>query len=275
MADQRLSDYFELRLHELTLDAFCRLVGLVLAQVATAGDKLRNLAADFNRLIEQFAADPEHDHDHGYMVPDMVPDTVADRVPAAVDYESTDRTKALQRLAAAQISARKTELLAQMEQALEEDLRQVATTEIRDAPSKLAVVVRRASRTLIMRMLKQYAVEEATAALENRPHEPLFEIPSALQEALPQRLTACGGQRRLLVVAPKQLAPLVAAQIPGNSGSPVPTVLADADSDMLVCYEVEDQPLSLVADKVLDQRYQAVEAAARLHTRTDVAWTPL
>ena len=56
VADRGLSEYFELRLHELTLDAFCRLVGLVLAQVATVGDKLRNLAADFNRLIEQFSA---------------------------------------------------------------------------------------------------------------------------------------------------------------------------------------------------------------------------
>ena len=186
-----------------------------------------------------------------------------DSVPAAVDDKATDRAKAWQRLAAAQISARKTELLAQMEQALEEDLRQAATTEIRDVRGKLAVVVRRVSQTLIMRMLKQYAVDEATAALEGRPHEPLFEIPSALQEALPQRLTACGGQRRLLVLAPKQLAPLVAAQIPGNSELPVPTVLADADSDMLVSYEVEDQPLSLLAEKVLGQRYQAVEAAAR------------
>ncbi len=277
VADQRLSDHFELRmnellrLHEATLNAFCRLMGLVLAQVVTVSDKLRNLAADLNHLIEQFAADPDHDHDHGYMVPDTVPDSV----PAAVDDKATDRAKAWQRLAAAQISARKTELLAQMEQALEEDLRQAATTEIRDVRGKLAVVVRRVSQTLIMRMLKQYAVDEATAALEGRPHEPLFEIPSALQEALPQRLTACGGQRRLLVLAPKQLAPLVAAQIPGNSELPVPTVLADADSDMLVSYEVEDQPLSLLAEKVLGQRYQAVEAAARLHTRTDVPWTPL
>ena len=68
VADKRLSDYFELRLHELTLDAFCRLVGLVLAQVATVGDKLRNLAADFNRLIEQFSVAPavvdEFDRSH-------------------------------------------------------------------------------------------------------------------------------------------------------------------------------------------------------------------
>ncbi len=162
-----------------------------------------------------------------------------------------------------------------MEQALEEELRQAATTEIRDVRSKLAVVVRRMSQTFILRMLKQHAVEEVTAALEGRPHEPLFEIPSALQEALPRRFTACGGQRRLLVVVPEQLAPAVAAQAPNNGGSLAPTVLTDADSNILVCYEVEDQPLPGLAAKVLDQRFQAVEVASRLHTRTDVSWTPL
>ena len=161
VADRRLSEYFELRLTELTLNAFCRLVGLVLAQVATVGDKLRNLAADFNRLIEQFSA-----------------------APLVVD-ESTVRTKALQRVAAAQIAARKTELLAEMEQALEEELGQAATTEIRDVRSKLAAVVRRTSRTLILRMLKHFAAEQAAAALEGRPHEPLFEISAGLQERCP------------------------------------------------------------------------------------------
>jgi len=235
----------------------------VLAQVATVGDKLRNLAADFNRLIEQFSAEP------------------------TVDDESTDRTKALQRLAAAQITARKTELLGLLEQALEEELRQAATTDIRDVRSKLAVVIRRTSRTLILRTLKQYAVDEATAALEGRPHDPLFEIQAALRAALPQHFADCGGQRRLLVVVPEQLAPAVADQAPRNGEPSTPTmgtwyptgcpatVLAEAGGDMLVCYEVEDQPLQYLAAKVLDQRFQAVDVASRLHTRTDVPWTPL
>ncbi len=34
-------------------------------------------------------------------------------------------------------------------------------------------------------------------------------------------------------------------------------------------------PCGRIAAKVLDQRFQAVEVAARLHTRTDVPWTPL
>jgi hypothetical protein len=69
--------------------------------------------------------------------------------------------------------------------------------------------------------------------------------------------------------------PAVAAQVSGDGATVAPTVLADAGSDMLVCYEVEDQPLRRMAAAVLDQRFQAVEVAARLHTRTDVPWSPL
>ncbi len=226
-------------------------MGQVRAQVTTAGDRLRTLAADFKCLIEQFSAAP------------------------AVGDESTIRTKALQRVAAAHVAARKTELLAEMEQALEEDLRQAATGEIRDLRSKLAVAVRRATRTLILRMLKQFAIQEAMAALEDRPHEPLFEIQAGLKEALPGPLAGCGGQQRLLVVVPEQLVEAVVARTSGDGQSLAPTVLADAGSDMFVCREVEDQPLPRVAARVLGQRFQAAEIASRLHTRVDVAWTPL
>jgi eukaryotic-like serine/threonine-protein kinase len=251
VADRRLSDYFELRLKELELSAFCRYVGLVLAQVATAGDKLRNLAVDLNRLIEQFSA------------------------PPALGDESTGRAANLQRLATVQVSDHKAELLARMEEGLEENLRQVVATDVRDARSKLAADVRRMARARILEILKQYAVDQTTAALEGRLHEPLFAIQSGLDEALPQRLASCGGQRRLLIIAPEALVPALLAAMSGDGKGIVPTVLADAGSDIVICYEVEDQPLRRIAAKVLNRRFQAVEVAARLHTRTDVPWAPL
>ena len=162
-----------------------------------------------------------------------------------------------------------------MERALEKELHLAATAEIRDIPGTLAPVVRRTSRTLILRMLKLFAEEQAAAALEGGPHEPLFEIPQCLKEAMPQRLTGCGGRRRLLVAVPQRLAPRVAELLSGDDQSPRPTILADDGSEMLACCEVEDQPLPRVAAAVLDWRFQAVEAASRLHTRTDVAWLPL
>ena len=54
VADRRLSQYFQLRIDELALAGVCRLAGLILAQVTTLDDRLRNLAADFHRLAEKF-----------------------------------------------------------------------------------------------------------------------------------------------------------------------------------------------------------------------------
>ena len=51
VVDRGLLEYFEIRLHELVLGAFCRLARQVLVQVTAVRDKLRNLATDLNRLF--------------------------------------------------------------------------------------------------------------------------------------------------------------------------------------------------------------------------------
>ena len=54
-----------------------------------------------------------------------------------------------------------------------------------------------------------------------------------------------------------------------------PTVVADKENEVLLCYEMEQLPLRRVAAAVLDQRFQNVEVASRLHTRIDVQWSNL
>jgi hypothetical protein len=250
VADRRLADYFELRMHELTLRAFCRLVRLVIAQVTTASDKLRNLSTDLNRLLEHYSAS------------------------TADSGKPDDRAEAMRRAAAQQIAVKRMDLLDEMEQVLEEDLRRAATTDVREVRGLLAAAIHRAARAAVLRMLQGYAVEATSAALQGRPHEPLFEISAALREAVPPRFAACGGQQRLLIVAPDELAPSITPQSLGDATTAAPTVVSDSLADMLVCYEVEDLLLDRIAATVLDQRFQAVEAASRLHTRTDVPWTP-
>jgi hypothetical protein len=250
-ADCRLSEYFELRLEEIALNAYCRLVSMVRAQVITVADKLRSLASDFEALIGRLSV-----------------------VPSAND-GCDARANALLQLAVAQVMAHKSELLAEMEKTLEEDLRLAVTTENYDVRGKLAASLQRMARTLVRDMLKQFAIQETMAALEGRPHEPLFEIEAGLKSAEYDRLADCGGQQRLLVVVPQQLAEIMAAHTSDGGQLPAATVLADAGGDIFVCREVEDQPLQRIAAKVLDQRFHAIEIAMRLHTRTDVAWTPL
>jgi hypothetical protein len=52
-------------------------------------------------------------------------------------------------------------------------------------------------------------------------------------------------------------------------------VVTGTDNGVLLCYEAEQLSLRRVAAAVLDQRFQNVEVADRLHTRIDVSWTPL
>jgi hypothetical protein len=257
VADRRLAEYFELRLHELTLGAFCRLARLVIAQVTTAGDKLRNLSTDFNRLIEQFSAAP------------------AESGPAG------GRSEGMRKLAARQIAERRSELLAEMEQALEGELRRIAVTEVHEARRVLGTALRRAARTAVLGTLQACAAA-ATSAAVGAPaeqvgggQEPLFELPLAVKEALPRRFAACGGKQRLLIVASEALSQGITPAALGDAATAAPTVIVDPQADMLICHEIEDLPLKRIASAVLDQRFQAVEAASRLHTRTDVPWTPL
>jgi hypothetical protein len=257
VADRRVAEYFELRLHELTLAAFCRLARSVMAQVTTAGDKLRNLSSDFNRLMERYAT------------------------PAADEGPAEGRREAMRRLAAGQIAAKRTELLAEMEQALEDDLRRAAQTDVRDVRQELAAALQRTARSVILRMLRAYAIE-MTAANVKAPsegaggrEEPLFQLPAAMQEAAPQRFAGCSGQQRVFVVASEALSEAITPGALGDKVATPPTVIVDPQADMLICHEIEDLPLKRIASAVLDQRFHAVEAASRLHTRTDVQWTPL
>ena len=92
---------------------------------------------------------------------------------------------------------------------------------------------------------------------------------------MPSRFELCGGRQRLLVVTSDALAPAITPEMLGDATTTQPTVVADPHADMLVCYEVEGLSMPRIASAVLDQRFQLVEAAARLHTRTDVPWMPL
>ncbi len=162
-----------------------------------------------------------------------------------------------------------------MESALESDLRRLVTTETDCRRLGLAQAIRTVATAVVHRKLRLVANESLSAALLGRSDDPLFDVPAALQAAVPARFEMCGGRQRLLVVAPEPLAPAITPETLGEAVTALPTVVTDTHADMLICYEVEGLTIPRVASVVLDQRFQVVEAASRLHTRTDVPWTPL
>ena len=85
----------------------------------------------------------------------------------------------------------------------------------------------------------------------------------------------CGGARRFLLAAPANLSPLQLADQLAAKVQQRPTVIANAEDDVLLCCEMEQLSLRRMARAVLGGRYQNVEIASRLHTRIDVPWSPL
>jgi serine/threonine protein kinase len=249
--DRALLEYFELRLHDLVLGAFGRLARQVLAQVTTVSDNLRLVFAELNHLFPPASA------------------------AAAELAAPRTRLKSAQRAAAKQIAANSTAILDEIERRLEPELSRLVTTEATDASRLLPPIIRAAAATAARRKLRQVAETAITSALEGRRNDPLFDIPAALKSAAPARFAMCGGRQRLLVVAPDAVASGLTPDTFGGAASTVPTIVADPNAEMLFCYEVEGIALPRVASEVLDQRFQIIEAAARLHTRTDVHWKPL
>jgi hypothetical protein len=93
-------------------------------------------------------------------------------------------------------------------------------------------------------------------------------------------LGTCGGKRRLFCVVPQETADnlsagAVAAAIGVGEFKQLPTVVADAASDVVLLLEIGDLSLRHAAAAIIGQRPDLAELATRLYTRSDVTWTPL
>ena len=243
--DPKLSTYFRGRIEEIAFDGVNRLVSLVLAEITALQDQLRNLAADLNRLIEEF---------QGTKTPPLANGAVR------VEPEFT--------------SAELDELLAEIEANLEVESRKIATSPESYTRRVLPGALRRAARSAILRKRKKAALAKLAAPSgESRPNSDVS-LANSRRDAIPL-LSSCGGARRLLMVAPED-APIAdwIARLGDDLPQP-PTVVTSSEQDCWLCYEAEQLPLRRVAAAILDGRYRNVEAAARLHARIDIDWSPL
>ncbi len=274
VVDDRLTRYFRTRIEELSLNVVCRLTGYLLRDVAAVDDKLRNLAADLNRLADECAQAPR--------------DTV---VAASGNSQAVVQV----------LRGRTTDLLAKMEEHVRSDMQRLLLAPEDTPRGRLLQDLRRTAQTVILAMLKEATLERFTAASESQSQEPVFSLPAGLALASP-RLQTCGGARRLLLLMPESLALNCLSQagrpsgteLPTGSGtgsenaaftpvaeqfsrqlSQAPTVVSDPENDLFLCYEGEQLPLRRVAAAVIDRRPENVELAARLHTRVDVDWSPV
>ncbi|HEY5314179.1 MAG TPA: tubulin-like doman-containing protein [Pirellulales bacterium] len=255
VVDERLSQYFQLRIEDLILNGICRLIGLILADVAALDDKLRNLAADLNRLAEEFQR-----------LPALQPTSGA--VTAA------DSSEKVRELVTRTVGSQKARLIAEMERELEPELLRIFQMEEGEVRSRLPRVMVRAAHATILRALQGASLLELVQASPVAAADSRFAFGAGLTSAEP-KLSQCGGARRLLVIAPAGFPASELTAQSSQQSTASPTIVADGGQDVIVCYEAEHLSLPHVAAAVLDQRLQYVEVASRLQTRADVTWTPL
>jgi eukaryotic-like serine/threonine-protein kinase len=251
--DERLSLYFRLRLD-------------LLAFVA-AGELIRSILLDLQGTRDDFAA-------FGRELVQMTASVSGDvATPVAAN-----RSEYSAVVYAAQ--SRLPELAVAVDQRLEVDF-------LHDHGGLLETVLRgghpRAQLALALQRFARHAVEDALSsadtladALHDGHQGPTGELPlrSGLALAVPQSLQF-GGTRRVLAVLPQDAAPNVDTELLAQAlGTPVSRSVG-FDNGFLLCVEAEQLSVPHVALDLVDNRRDCTDFAQRVHSRTDIAWTPL
>jgi serine/threonine protein kinase len=144
-----------------------------------------------------------------------------------------------------------------------------------EAREQLVSLLRTTSRQAVLTKLQSIDLASlllAGAASDSPLHKCLTDAQPWLQR--------CGGRRRLLCVIPEQLAEhynsaTLAAQLGPNVFRQLPAIVPDSTGDLVLLYELGDLSLPHVAANLCDFRADLIDAAARLHTRSDITWAPL
>jgi hypothetical protein len=96
-------------------------------------------------------------------------------------------------------------------------------------------------------------------------------ISEFLPDAVP-RLPKSGGGKRLLVVSPRTTGEQTMRNGLRHCEDGEFSLVRAGESELALCYEVQDLNLPIVAARLLEHRENCILAAGRLHTRIDVSW---
>ena len=254
-------EYCQLRVQATVVQGIGRLLQLLLPEIIATSNRLRSLQQRIGILASQFDTGSSWNDPGGN--PDGVPNA-HDELRATV-VEALGR--AMPGLPLVLDTKFHTELLA-----TKGGLRAILERTV-DLDCPLEVALREAARRVILDTLKH--IDVAAPLLPTRDGSRDTQQLEASLEAAAPRLHDCGGSKRLLLVLPEASDPAPVRQVLENDFQETASVVFDSDGDMVLCCEVEQLPLVAAAVRITDNRADYIQAAARLHTRVDVKWTPL
>jgi hypothetical protein len=132
-----------------------------------------------------------------------------------------------------------------------------------------------AARQAVLQRLGSIDIAGSALTVEGGDH-PIRRCLAGAKPSMP----VCGGKRRLFCILPAESAQKMtpeslAKQIGPEEFQQQPTVVPDASGDVVLLFETGGLSLKHAAAALIDSRIDLTEVASRLHTRSDVTWTPL
>jgi serine/threonine protein kinase len=242
-----LRRYTYLLLQEATFESVLKCLAVVEAFVCRSSDRLRDLWKDLNRLADEFGtAGPtgregsEHEP-RAALLSEMADDAKDEIERSFLKNECTLGT----------LLSRRSHLRPQLVVAL------------REAAKK---VVRKASRQSVVARLGE--------ALTQTNDSDIDRILGKRLASLEQTACRSGGALRLLLsLTERALAPRIADRVAHITGE-APTLVCDPQGEMIAVYEIEQVPMTTIANRLIRSKPDCESLASRLHTRTDVNFGP-
>jgi eukaryotic-like serine/threonine-protein kinase len=250
-----------LRFEETAFRGLCKLIRLILARVAAAGDQIRDLQRELGRLSDALGDAPEGDAFPRETATGAATDEVRVAVEAAISTQLPELARAVDERFRADVLEQKGGLRSTLQ-----------NTEATRIPLLLAL--RAHARAELVRALKQVSVPKVMLSESAEAHSQTTRLQECVKRARPL-LTECGGSQRLLAVLPETAGASDLKHSLTSTLDPSPTIVNDSAPDVVLCYEVQELDIAQVAGKVVADRNELVKIAERLHTRTDVRWSEL
>jgi hypothetical protein len=127
------------------------------------------------------------------------------------------------------------------------------------------------ARQVVQRTLSGFSLFEPSTDGESNLAK---ELRSGLTAATPA-LLEFGGTRQLLTMLPGDAAGTMTPEVISKALGATATTIAGNDNDLALCVEAGQLSVRHVAAALVEYRRDRVEFAGRVHSRTDVPWTPL
>lgn len=260
---EAISRYAGLRLQELISTHARRMLALLQARLAELGSNLQEI----QHALSQMAARLQ---------------TWFVNQQRATCYGVSEEQRLISSLMLRQITSDLPRLRDEVDQALQQQfaaaqcsLREMVMREGTHAQSRMEAVILQAARSVIRERLRRTDLDRLFRESKMSKTEIAAWLQRELETATPRLLPRCGGASRLMIAVPEQSSTSEIASCIEEQFSETPAIVRATRGDIVVCYEVEQVPLVSVAANLINSRPDCADLVAHLHTRTDIAWTPL